>query len=458
MTRGRWLAVALAAAAVLLVARVVAVAYVEYRWFAAFGAGALGVWRARAVDLTVLRSVAALVAAGFLYLNLLGVASTIDAVAVSRRLGGIEIAETVPAGRLRGLFVLVSLAFGIAMALPITEWVAFDAILTGHAFQEIEPYTGRDLSFFVYWLPFENGVYAWTLVMIAFVTGAVVALYALTPGLRWSRGRVRASVRVRRHLALFGVATLLLLAWGHRLDGYGLLIDGSGANGAFSGTDELAVLPTRFALAFASALAAIVVLRAGWAGQARLAFWAVTAVVLATVLGPQSGGPDRDGLGRADTARECRRSCGGQSGAVYPPRVSLRTACARPAAIPFGAGEARRTQRTSYPHFRVRRARFSRTLRCGTPERWRGSRVHRATPSRRRVGDARSSGGKSSTTRSRRSSRFRTGSHWPGHPHLPQGLAGRGGGPRLSTRVYPRRLYRSLASGARRRRCSMCAG
>ncbi len=291
MTRGRWLAVALVAATVVLVARAFAVAFVEYRWFAAFVPGGLDVWRARTVDLTLLRCAAAAVAGLFLYVNLLGVASTIDAVAVSRRLGGIEIAETVPAGRLKGVFALASAAFGLAMALPITNWIPLDAVLTGRTFGEIEPYTGRDLAFFVYWLPFENGVYAWTLVAVAFVTGAVVALYALTPGLRWARGRVRATVRVRRHLALFGVATLLLLAWGHRLDAYALLVDGSGPNGAFVGTDDLALLPTRFALAIVSALAAIVVLRAGWAGQARLAFWAVTAVVLTTIVGRSLAGP-----------------------------------------------------------------------------------------------------------------------------------------------------------------------
>ena len=291
MTRGRWLAVALGAAAILLLARALAVAVVEYRWFAAFGPGATDVWRARTVDLAILRVAAAAIAGVFLYLNLLGVGSTIDAVAVSRRLGGIEIAETVPAGRLRGVFALVSVVFGLAMALPITDWVAADALLTNHVLGEIEPYTGRDLSFFLYWLPFENGLYAWTLVAVAFVTGAVVALYALTPGLRWARGRVRATVRVRRHLALFGVATLLLLAWGHRLDAYALLVDGSGTNGAFTGIDALALLPTRFGLAILSALAAVVVLRAGWAGQARLAFWAVTGVVVTTLVGRSLAGP-----------------------------------------------------------------------------------------------------------------------------------------------------------------------
>ena len=350
MTRGRWIAVALGVAVTLLLARALAVAFVEFRWYAAFGAGGLQIWRARAVDLTILRAGAFVAAALFLYVNLLGVASSIDAVAVSRRLGGIEIAETVPARRLRGVFALTSALFGLVMAAPISDWVLADAILTGHGFGEIEPYTGHDLGFFVYWLPFENGLYAWVLITVAFVAGAVVALYALTPGLRWARGRLRVTVRVRRHLALFGVATLLLLAWGHRLDAYALLVDGSGTAGGFSGTDELAVMPVRFGLAIASALAAVVVLRAGWAGQARLAFWTVTGVVLATILGRSLAAPlgaallppDRlasaNAAAVANRALYTRRAFGADRVTAQPPlRDSLVTAGA-----PRSAGAAAR--------------------------------------------------------------------------------------------------------------------
>jgi hypothetical protein len=284
VTRGRWLAAALAAALLLLGARAVAGAVVEYRWFAAFGDGAAALWRARAASLAVLRGLAAAAGAAYVYLNLLGVVSSVDTVVLPRRVGGLDIVERVPAARLRWTCAAVGLALGAALALPLDGWADVDALLTRRALGELEPYTGRDLAFFVHWLPVETALYAWALLTLV-VTGALVlGLYALTPGLRWAGGRPRLSGRVRRHLTLFGVGVLLLLAWGHRLDAYALLSAGSGDAGAFTGVDQVGAMPARFALGVFTALAALVVLRAGWMGQARVAFWAVTAVVAGTLL------------------------------------------------------------------------------------------------------------------------------------------------------------------------------
>lgn len=279
MTRGRWLALAVVTAALLVGARLLASAVVEYRWFAAFGAGAASVWRARAVSLLLLRGTAAALGAAFVYANLLGVVSTVETVVWPRRVGGLEIAERVPAARLRWVSAGAAVGLGLLLALPLDGWTAVDALLSGRTLGELEPYTGRDLAFFVHWLPVENAVYAWALLTLVVTAALVLALYALTPGLRWAHGRPRVSGRVRRHLTLFGVGVLLLLAWGHRLDAYGLLTAGSGEAGAFSGVDQLGAMPARFALAAFTALASLVVLRAGWAGQLHVAFWAVTAVV-----------------------------------------------------------------------------------------------------------------------------------------------------------------------------------
>lgn len=284
MTRGRWVAAALAAAVLLVGARMVASAVVEYRWYAAFGDGAAALWRVRAVALGVLRGTAAIAGAAYVYANLLGVVSTVDTVVLPRRVGGLDIVERVPAARLRWACGLVALALGALLALPLDGWTAVDALITRRSLGEIEPYTGDDLAFFVHWLPLENALYAWALLLLV-VTGALVlGLYALTPGLRWSGGRPRLSGRVRRHVTLFGAGVLLLLAWGHRLDGYALLTAGSGEAGAFTGVDQLGAMPARFALGVLTALAALVLLRAGWMGQARVAFWTVSAVVVGALL------------------------------------------------------------------------------------------------------------------------------------------------------------------------------
>jgi hypothetical protein len=125
-------------------------------------------------------------------------------------------------------------SLGALLALPLDGWDDVDALLTRRALGELEPYTGRDLGFFVHWLPGRER---------ALRVGAAHARRHRRDRARPVRAHARAAVgagaaalcgRVRRHLTLFGVGVLLLLAWGHRLDAYALLGGGSGDGGAFA--------------------------------------------------------------------------------------------------------------------------------------------------------------------------------------------------------------------------------
>src|SRR4051812_19591657 len=100
MTARRWLAVLAAVAVILLGGRLVASMYVDYRWYAALGQGALSVWRARVTDLAALRLGLSLAGAAFLFANLYGVSSSIDSLVLPRRLGDLEIGEKVPGRQL----------------------------------------------------------------------------------------------------------------------------------------------------------------------------------------------------------------------------------------------------------------------------------------------------------------------------------------------------------------------
>ena len=71
----------------------------------------------------------------------------------------------------------------------------------------------------------------------------MIALYALTPSLKWQRGSLYASTYVRRHFTVLVGVLLLMLAWSFRLDMYALLLDGSGADGAFSYVDYRVGIP-----------------------------------------------------------------------------------------------------------------------------------------------------------------------------------------------------------------------
>jgi uncharacterized membrane protein (UPF0182 family) len=279
----RWIAAAVAAGALtLLIGRSLASAFVEYQWFQSLGAGE--VWRVRALDTLLVRSVGSLVGALFAFANLAAVSNSIVSLVLPRRVANIEIGERVPGTRLVAAAAVASVLVGVLLSFALDDWWLFDRAWTMVPFGEQEGFSERDLSFFVYWLPVERGLYAWSLLSLFAVSTLVLALYALTTSLRWQRGRLHVTGYVRRHLTVLGVVLLLLLAWGHRLDAYALLSSGSGPLGAFTYVDHAVTQPSRNALAVFTAVAALLVLRGGWMGQPRLAFGAVTAVLAATVL------------------------------------------------------------------------------------------------------------------------------------------------------------------------------
>ncbi|MGZ8491017.1 MAG: UPF0182 family protein [Gemmatirosa sp.] len=282
MTRRRWLVLVLGLAALLLLGRAVAEFVVERRWYAAFGPGALAVWRARESALWTLRGLCGAAATALCFANLYGVVSSVEKIVLPRRLGDLEIGETMPGSRLLWGAAALSLTVGSLLALPLDAWMPVVALRAGTSFAEIEPFTGHDIGYHVHWLPLEHALYTWALFVLLAIGALVLASYALTPGLRLVRGRVRMSGHVRRHVTVLGVGLLLLLAWGHRLDAFGLLAAGSGEGGAFTFADHRVGLPVRFGLAVATALSSLAVLRAGWAGQPRLAFWVVTGVLAVT--------------------------------------------------------------------------------------------------------------------------------------------------------------------------------
>jgi uncharacterized membrane protein (UPF0182 family) len=284
MTPRRWFGLAATIVAVLVVGRIAAGLYVDYRWYDALGAGARAVWRARLVDLVAMRIVLGVVATGFYFANLYGVSGSVESLVLPRRLGDLEIGEKVSGNRLLWGAGALAVALGIAASLLVDDWMSFDLIRTAQPFGVPEPYTGADLSFFVHWLPFENALYVWALTVLLSAATIALVLYALTSGLRWEGGHLRTTRHVRRHLTVLASALLLLLAWGHRLDAYALLSNGSGPHGLFTFVDYDIVLRTRFALAIVTAMAALVVLRAGWQGQARVTFWVLTAVFVSTLL------------------------------------------------------------------------------------------------------------------------------------------------------------------------------
>jgi uncharacterized membrane protein (UPF0182 family) len=277
----RWALISLIAIALVLVAgRTVASLHADRLWFDAMGA--LSVWRTRTMYTAVMMITSAVIAGLVVFFNLYAVRRSIVSLVFQRRVANIEIGEEVPPHYLMGAVVGLSVLFGALLALPADTWLSAALAMRGVPFRESDPYFAADLGFFVYWLPFESTLYVWSLITLLVATALVIFLYALTPGLKRERGTLHVSGYVRRHLTVIACLLLLLLAWSYRLDGFQLLLDGSGADGEFLALDHLVGLRAATVLAFVTIGAAFVVLWTGWNGQLPLVLAAVSVVLVAS--------------------------------------------------------------------------------------------------------------------------------------------------------------------------------
>lgn len=282
MTPGRRLLVGLvAAAAILLLGRALALVYADYAWYSALGAGT--VWEEKARDVAAIHSVSAVFAGLFALLNLFSIRRSIMSLAFPRRLGNVEFGEAVPTRYLDRVVMAFSVGIAVLMSLMVPGWQQLALVRTAPRFGESDPFFQADLSFYVAWLPIENAAYRWTLALVLSVSFVVIGLYALTPSLKWERGAFRLSVHVRRHLSVLGSLFLLLMAWSYRLDGYHLLISGTGSNGMFSYVDHQWLIPAYLSLSVVAVAAAALVLVSGWTGQIRAIFYTVSAVLVCSI-------------------------------------------------------------------------------------------------------------------------------------------------------------------------------
>lgn len=278
MTARRWLMVGVAAAAVLLIAgRALAGLYADYLWYESMGAVAL--WHARLGAVATLRVGSTIAAGLFAFANLYAVRQSVITLVLPRRLGDLEIGEEVPGRYLMAATIALSATLGVLLALPQQDWTTFELARIGRPFGETDPYHAKDLGFFVYWLPFENALWTWAFFSILIIAVVVVALYALTPSLKWQRGSLYASTYVRRHFTVLVGVLVLLLAWSFRLDMYALLLDGTGVDGGFGYVDLHVGIPGDLLLSLTTLGAALIVLWAGFTGRFRIAGFAVLTIV-----------------------------------------------------------------------------------------------------------------------------------------------------------------------------------
>src|SRR5918996_606675 len=159
---------------------------------------------------------------------------------------------------LRRFLPIVLFVIAIAAALRASvQWTTLIGYLHGSAFGTTDPVFDRDLSFYVFVLPFWRLVHGWA---TALVTGTILlslAVYVLRRSLALTTRGPRLAVRARTHLLVLGALLLALKAIGFWLARYEILLSPRGIVFGASYTDIHATLPMLGALAVLATLCAV---------------------------------------------------------------------------------------------------------------------------------------------------------------------------------------------------------
>ena len=283
MKARRWLFLAIGGVALALVAgRAVAGTYSEWSWFEAMGASSL--YQMRLVWEWVTRGGAFALALGFAWVNLYAVRRSIVSLVLPRRLANFDFGEEVPGNRLNGLVLVLAVVLAVVLAAPMDDWLTLAQARFGLPFAERDPYFDREFAFYLYALPLLRLLHEWATTVLLVVGGAVVLLYALTPSLRWSAGRLHVSTYVRRHLAVLGALVLMLVGWSAYLDGVSLLAKGGGPLDTFTAFDDRVVAPLLTSISIGAMAASLAFFLLAWRGLRDTAITLFVLAVLATPL------------------------------------------------------------------------------------------------------------------------------------------------------------------------------
>jgi uncharacterized membrane protein (UPF0182 family) len=152
------------------------------------------------------------------------------------------------------VLALISFTSGIRAS---TRWPTVLGYLNAQPFNIQDPLFGRDLSFYVFTLPFWRMVTGWATGLVVGTIVLTLVVYVLQRSLVLTQRGPRLAAGARTHLLSLGALLLGLTAVGFWLDRFELLYSPRGAIFGASYTDTHASLPVLGALAVLAALCAI---------------------------------------------------------------------------------------------------------------------------------------------------------------------------------------------------------
>ncbi|HEX9311974.1 MAG TPA: UPF0182 family protein [Actinomycetota bacterium] len=190
-------------------------------------------------------------------------------------------------------WILPGLAFVIALFVGIgasSQWQTFQLWRnsSGVTFGQTDPVYHRDLSFYVFKLPFLHFVQGWLFSALVGITVLVAIAHYLWGGIRLQATTERVTPQVKAHLSVLLGLIVLVKAWGYYLGRFDLLFSRRGVVQGASYTDIHAQKPALAVLMIIAIICAIVffvnIRFRGWAAPAiAVGLLALVAIVIGAV-------------------------------------------------------------------------------------------------------------------------------------------------------------------------------
>ncbi len=229
----------------------------------------------------------------------------------------------------RRIYAAIALVMGLIAGLNATgQWNNY--ILFSHSvpFHKVDPIFHKDLSFYVFTLPFVSFVVTWFLVVLIIALVVTTGFHFLNGGIRTTKVTPRVAPRVKAHLSVIGAAIAIMKAIGYLIAKWELVTSTNGYVQGATYTDVHARMPALTILFWLSLAAAGILLynvrSRGWSlPVVAVGLWAFVALVIGvlypTILQALKVSPNQESLEAPYIQRniEATRSAFGLDNVAY---------------------------------------------------------------------------------------------------------------------------------------------
>lgn len=156
-----------------------------------------------------------------------------------------------------GLTLFLTVLVGLTAA---GNWLLFLEFLNQHPFNLTDPIFNREISFYIFTLPFLQLIQSFLVITLLLTLFGVMAIYALAQQNNLAEGRLVILPHVQLHLSVLGALVFLVFAFGHRLSLFNLMYSERGVAFGPSYTDVNVIMPAYWTMIAVAVAAAVVML------------------------------------------------------------------------------------------------------------------------------------------------------------------------------------------------------